>query len=412
MRNLIILMIMKKILVSMFTLVLLLAGCSSSNGAIKVTLVQNKGEIQTGLTELATEYNESQDQYYVEILPVANDPGAMKAQIASSEAPTIFTTNGYAQFQQYKEYMATIPNDYSLLSQALEGSTTMLEEDGNLYGLPAWIEGFAYVVNDSILEEAGVTKEDLQSVAGFTEACGKIEAKGYECINIPDEPYFIGGQPMNTPLALVDDYQGFISEVKSGNAKFEDQPEFQEWVQFLEMQRDNSNPVLGSTYDDSTNAFATGQAAIIFQGNWVESILATYDIDFDYSFVPMAINGNDSISSYVAVNWHINKDRSQEEQAGALDFLNWLYTDSDSQSKIATEFGVVAPYEGFDTSLYGPLSKEVYEYYAAGKGLPLAISYLPEGYIDNQLNSLVQKFYDGQYTGDELLAEITKSLVE
>lgn len=403
---------MKKLFISMFALILVLAGCSSGSDPVKVTLVQNKGEIQTGMTELATAYNESQDVYEVEVLPVANDPGAMKAQIASSQAPTIFTTNGYAQFQQYKEYMATIPSDYNLLSSALEGSTDMLNEDGELYGLPAWIEGFGYVVNEDILAEAGVTKEDLSSLEGFEEACGKIESKGYTCINIPDEPYFIGGQPMNTPLALLDDYQTFIEDVQNGNAKFEDQPEFQEWAQYLEMQRDNANSVLGSTYDDSTNAFGTGEAAIIFQGNWVESILNSYDLTFNYSFVPMGIEGNDSISAYVAVNWHINKDKSEEEQAGALDFLNWMYTDADSQAKIASEFGVVAPYEGFDTSLYGPLSKEVYEYYDAGKGLPLAISYLPEGYIDNTLNSLVEKFYDGQMDGKELLEEITKSLME
>lgn len=403
---------MKKLFISIFALILVLAGCSSEGTPIKVTLVQNKGEIQTGMTELAAAYNESQDVYEVEVLPVANDPGAMKAQIASSEAPTIFTTNGYSQFQEYKEYMATIPSDYELLSNALEGSTSMLEENNELYGLPAWIEGFGYVVNEDILAEAGVTKEDFSNVDDFKESCKKIEAKGYTCINIPDEPYFIGGQPMNTPLALIDDYQTFISDVQSGNATFEDQAEFQEWAQFLEMQRDNSNSVLGSTYDDSTNAFGTGEAAIIFQGNWVESILSSYDLTFDYSFVPMAIDGNDSISAYVAVNWHINKDKSAEEQAGALDFLNWMYTDSASQEKIATTFGVVAPYEGFDTSLYGPLSGEVYEYYAEGKGLPLAISYLPEGYIDNDLNALVEKFYDGQMDAEQLLEEITKSLVE
>lgn len=402
---------MKKLLISLFTLVLVLAGCSGGGAdKVKVTLVQNKGEIQTGMTELAESYNESQDKYEVEVLPVANDPGAMQAQIASSEAPTIFTTNGYAQYQQYKEYMAEIPSDYSLLSSALDGSTDMLDEDGTLYGLPAWIEGFGYVVNEDILAEAGVSKEDLSTVEGLDAACDKIEDKGYQCVNVPDEPYFIGGQPLNPALAQTD-YEQFIKDVQEGNATFEDNEYFQDWVKFQEVQRDHAGTVIGSTYDDSTNAFGTGQAAIIYQGNWAESILQTYDLTFNYSFVPMGVKGNDKISSYVAVNWHVNNQKSEEEQAGALDFINWMYTDAGSQEKIASSFGVVAPYEGFDTSLYGPLSKEVYDYYAAGKGLPLAISYLPEGYIDNDLNAVAQRFYDGQLTADEYLQEITKSLM-
>lgn len=394
----------------MFALILVLAGCSGGSDATKITLVQNKGEIQTGLTELATVYNESQDKYYVEILPVANDPGAMKAQIASSEAPTIFTTNGYAQFQQYKEYMASIPSDYNLLSSALEGSTTMLEEDGELYGIPAWIEGFAYVVNDEILNEAGITKADLQTPEGLDEACTKIESLDYQCINVPaGEGYFTAGQPVNPALAQTN-FEQLISDVEDGKAKFEDNEYFQDWVKFQEVQRDHAGQVLGNTYDSSIDSFATGQTAILYQGNWIESMLNTYDMDFDYSFVPMGVKGNDSISAYVAVNWHINKNKSEEEQAGALDFLNWMYTDGESQTKIASEFGVVAPYEGFDTSLYGELSKEVYEYYEDGKGLPLAISYLPEGFINNEFNALAEKFYDGQLTGEEYLAEITKAL--
>lgn len=401
---------MKKLFISLLALVLVLAGCSSSDEPIKVTLVQNKGEIQTGLTELATAYNESQDVYEVEVLPVANDPGAMKAQIASSEAPTIFTTNGYSQFQEYKEYMATIPSDYDLLSSALDGSTEMLVEDDNLYGLPAWIEGFAYVVNDDILAEAGVTKDDIQTPEGLEEACGKIEALGYQCINVPSgEGYFTAGQPVNPALAQTD-FEQLISDVQAGNAKLEDNEYFQEWVEFQSVQRDHAGQVLGNTYDSSIDSFATGKSAILYQGNWIESMLSTYDIGFNYSFAPMGVEGNDSISAYVAVNWHINKDKSEEEQAGALDFLNWMYTNTDSQTKIASEFGVVAPYEGFDTSLYGPLSKEVYEYYEAGKGLPLAISYLPEGFINDEFNALAEKFYDGQLTEEEYLEEITKAL--
>lgn len=401
---------MKKLFLSIFALVLVLAGCSSDSDTVKITLVQNKGEIQTGLTELAASYNESQDKYYVEVLPVANDPGAMKAQIASSEAPTIFTTNGFAQFQQYKEYMATIPSDYSLLTSALEGSTAMLEEDGELYGLPAWIEGFAYVVNDDILAEAGVTKEDLQTPEGLDEACTKIEALDYQCINVPSgEGYFTAGQPVNPALAQTD-FETFISDVEAGNATLEDNEYFQDWVKFQEVQRDHAGQVLGNTYDNSIDSFATGQSAILYQGNWIESMLTTYDLDFSYSFAPMGVKDNDSISAYVAVNWHVNKNKSEEEQAGALDFLKWMYTNADSQAKIASEFGVVAPYEGFDTSLYGELSKEVYEYYDAGKGLPLAISYLPEGFINNEFNALAEKFYDGQLTGEEYLQEVTKAL--
>lgn len=400
---------MKKLISVLVAFIVILAGCGNSSSAVKVTLVQNKGEIQTGMTELAQLYNEAQDKYEVEVLPVANDPGAMQAQIASSEAPTIFTTNGFAQIQQYKEFMAEIPTDDQLVGNALTGSTAMLEDGDKLYGLPAWIEGFSYIVNEDILAEAGVTKEDLATAKGLDAACKKIEDKGYQCINVPDEPYFIGGQPLNPALAQTE-YETFIADVQSGKQKIEDNEYFQSWMEFMDVQKSHAGTVIGTTYDDSTNAFATGKAAIIYNGNWVESILTTYDLSFKYSFVPMGVSGNDKISSYVAVNWHINNKKSAEEQAGALDFLNWMYSDEASKTKIATEFGVVAPYQGFDTSLYGPLSAEVFEYYDAAKGLPLAISYLPEGYIDNDLNAIAEKYYDGQLTGEEYLAEITKSL--
>ncbi|MFW6362131.1 MAG: ABC transporter substrate-binding protein, partial [Spirochaetota bacterium] len=98
----------------------------------------------------------------------------LKSKFAADEGPDIFPVEGKAQYELWNEYIADLSGEPwmdSAIPFALEG----LNIDGKQMGMPVNLEGYGYIYNKDIFEEAGITKTP-GTFSELEAAAEKIEA--------------------------------------------------------------------------------------------------------------------------------------------------------------------------------------------------------------------------------------------
>lgn len=403
-----------------------MVGCSSKSGdsqptsSVKkektvVTLIQNKVEIQQQLEDAAKDFNKSQNDVEVQVLGAAGDNlvTTLQSQFASSpeKAPTIFTCESGGQFEKFFNYM--IPLDSAKAAKNIaKGQADDAMKDGKLYGLPMAIEGFGLIYNKAIFKEAGVDAASIKTMDDLVAACQKLaKVNGVKApIAFAKETYFQFMHPFNWPFAAMSSYKEVIPKVISGETNLKDIKEVKQYADDLAKLKPYTN-LAKDSYDDQVAGFAQGKYAIIHQGNWAQTIIDDYKVNFDYGMMGMPTNGNTSIAVGNANFYRVNKYATKEQQEGAIKFLDWLFTDKTGQTYITDKFKLIPAYNGFDTSKLGKLAQEVSNYSSAGKTVPWTFTLFPAG-VDKDCSSAMEKFYAGKLTSDQLLDEIQKIWVD
>ena len=105
-------------------------------------------------------------------------------------------------------------------------------------------------------------------------------------------------------------------------------------------------------YDDGTLALGEGEVGFWFMGNWALPQLLEINPDVDYGILPVPISdnpddyGNNQISIGVPSNIVIDcAQNSPEQQAGAIDFLNWFVTDPVGQDYWVNQFNFLPVFD-------------------------------------------------------------------
>ncbi|MGK0465236.1 ABC transporter substrate-binding protein [Clostridium sp.] len=416
---------MKKSIGTILAIVLALStmtGCATnnSNGDAKtpeatkkekavITVIQNKVEIQEQIEDAAKTFNESQEDVEVQILGSTGDAlvTTLQSQFASSpeKAPTLFTCESGSQFDKFFDFMAPL-DSAKAAAKISKGQADDAMKDGKLYGLPMAIEGFGLIYNKTMFSEAGIDAATIKTTDDLVEASKKLaKVKGVKSpIAFAKETYFQFMHPFNWPFATMSNYKEVIPKVISGDLKLKDIPEVMQYAKDLEKLKPYTN-LAKDSYDDQVAGFAQGYFAMIHQGNWAQGIIDEYKVDFEYGMMPMPINGNESLSVGNSNFFRVNKAASAEQQAGAIAFLDWLFTDPVGQSYATDKFNVIPAYDGFDTSKLDVLSKEIATYSEEGKTIPWTFNLFPAG-VDKDSSSAMEKFYADRINAEQLLDEI------
>jgi len=416
---------MKKSMGTILAIVLALStmtgcGASNSNGDAKtpeatkkekavITVIQNKVEIQEQLEDAAKTFNESQGDVEVQILGSAGDNlvTTLQSQFASSpeKAPTLFTCGSGSEFDKFFDFMAPL-DSAKAAAKVSKGQADDAMKDGKLYGLPMAIEGFGLIYNKTMFSEAGIDVASIKTTDDLVEASKKLaKIEGVKSpIAFAKETYFQFMHPFNWPFATMSNYKEDIAKVISGDLKLKDIPEVMQYAKDLEKLKPYTN-LAKDSYDDQVAGFAQGYFAMIHQGNWAQGIIDEYKVDFEYGMMPMPVNGNESLSVGNSNFFRVNKAASKEQQAGAIAFLDWLFTDPAGQSYVTEKFKVIPAYDGFDTSKLDVLSKEIATYSEEGKTIPWTFNLFPAG-VDKDSSSAMEKFYADRIDAEQLLDEI------
>ena len=296
----------------------------------------------------------------------------LMAEMAKSEAPTLFQVNGPVGLANWKDYC------YDLSGSDIYGHLTSegfaLTEDGAVYGIAYVIESYGIIANKALLEKAGYAVEDINSFETLKAVAEDITARsaelGFAAFSSagmdPSSDWRFKTHLANLPIYF--EYQadgiGTTTEIKGS---FLDNYRMI-WDLYINNSTCDPAELSAKTGDDSRNEFLNGEAVFFQNGSWEYGSLAAVYADEDLAMIPIYVGAGDEANQGLCTGtenyWCVNKDAAEEDIAATLAFMNWCVTEG--AEAMANDMGFVIP---FDTAVESPnlFVKQDVAYTAAGK---------------------------------------------
>lgn len=410
--------------------VLSLSACSSSNSSgstgssdkkVTLSIFNIKTETSKQMQSLIKDYENTHKNVTINLTTVGGgqDAGAaLKAKFASGDQPDIFMLGGLSDAKTYQRYLADQTNT-SLIKKALPGTVEGATLGGKVLGAPVLIEGHGWMINKSIFEKAGIDPSSIKSFADFKSAVETLDSKKTD-LGLKGVFAYSGDQADTwvTSQASGDfvagDFNNSLSKVFDAKTYQMSDIASQSMKNYYDLViKYNAEPFQSVSYATSVQElFATGKAAIIYQGNWIVPTLNDMDPNFaknDLEVLPTFDNGSNSGKFVDGPSWYwgVNKTKGSSSEKASEDFLNWMYTDKSSMDKIINDFKYIPAYSNFNASqISDPVSKTLFQALNNKKYIPWVSNAYPDGWGNNVLGVQVQKYAAGQISWDSMLKNV------
>lgn len=297
----------------------LTAGCGrgsdNANGVKTVHIYQFKVEISEALASLKTEFEKEHPDIKLEVQSVGGgtDYGAsLRAKFSSGDEPDIFTIGGNNERDMWMEYLEDLSGE-AWAKDVKPLAAEQMTADGKLYGMPMNLEGYGFIYNKDLFKKAGITEKPL-TLTALREASEKLKAAGITPFaNGYQEWFVLGNHNVNVAFAQQPDPEAFIAGLTDGTKTFAGDPVFSKWIELLDLtvEYGNKNP-LSTDYNTQVTMVASGEAAMMQQGNWTQGQIDGIDPNLNLGILPMPIDDtpedNDKLYVGVPSNWVINKN--------------------------------------------------------------------------------------------------------
>lgn len=420
---------MKRILLLLTSLILvfgIIAGCSSKESSsgggsdsksgddvVTLNLFQFKVEIADQLQEMIKEFEAEHPNIKVKLETVgggADYGAALKAKFASGEEPDIFNNGGFKELELWQEKLADLSGEPWVEHVLPIGKVPMTAEDGKLYGMPVNLEGYGFVYNKDLFEKAGI-KEAPKTIEELKDASKKLEKAGITPFSAGyGEWWVIGQHLLNIPFAQQDDPEAFIAGLYDGSEKIVGNEKFKQFKEVLdtELKYANDNP-LTTDYNTQVTLFASGETAMLQQGNWTENMITEINPDINMGFLPIPISNDESANSLpvgVPNNWVLNKNSEHLEEAKT--FLNWMVSSETGKRYITEEFAFIPAFDNIEPAGLGDLGTSILEYSKDEKTIPWTWFKWPDG-ANKEFAAAIQEYAAGKIDYDTLLERFQKS---
>ncbi|PAE13259.1 ABC transporter substrate-binding protein [Niallia circulans] len=380
---------------------------------ITLTIRNPKVEISTQFEEMVMAYEREHPNIDIQVHTVggaADDLADLKAQIAADNGPDIFTNTGYDNVKIWSDYLEDL-SDQPWISHAYKDTLKPVTMDGKVYGMPLNIEGYGFIYNKDLFHKAGIhtlprTLSELQATAQTLEESGITPfATGYY------EEWKLGDHLLNIAFAQQDDPEAFIDQLNKGTTKITNNQKFLDIISLLDttIKYGNHNP-LTTDYNTEVDLFASGKAAMIQQGNWIQPMIDQQSPNMNIGFLPIPINEEpaDAIAVNVSNYWVVNKQSSVEKKKAAKNFLNWMVFSEQGKSFMTEQFKFIPAFDHIEAHHLGPLAKEIMNYYQTGKTLRANWFSFPNS-AREEFGLAMQLYVGKQLNRDQLLQEFQKS---
>ncbi len=322
---------------------------STSSEKVEVEFWYSGGKTAVGVVqEIVDSYNASQDTYVVTTVTQA-DYGEtyekLQAGIAGNAAPDlVLLDKGSARSLSDKGLVADLAERMSADSEFDEADYVSAFFDqvkdgkGKIFGIPAYGTTQVLYYNIAAFKEAGVDPQSIKTWQDLSQAAAKIKAGG---------TYTYGWEPMWGPDNLVD------AAFSNGGTIFSEDGQTvtinsEEWVEVWEAFRT-------WIHEDETMAIHSGGQGWEYWYNTIDDVLLDVaggytgssgdQADLDFSIVgaieqPAWDESTSSKPMAVALTMSVVASSSEEEQAGAYDFMKY-FTNVENQAKWSMATGYV-----------------------------------------------------------------------
>jgi raffinose/stachyose/melibiose transport system substrate-binding protein len=383
-----------------------------------IHILQLKREINDTLKDLTDEYTKEHPNVEFKFTFGGESyDTTLKAAFASGNEPDIFTSNGDAHAELWQDKYVDLTNE-PWMDEMSDGTKPSITIDGKIYGMAYNVEGFGYIYNKDLFEQAGIT-ELPKTISELEEVAKKLQSAGITpFVNAYKETWTLGKHGMNAGYARQSDPVAWAKGIANGTESFVGNEAMLGYLNLIDLMVEYGNKnALTTDYNASTVEFAAGNAAMIQQGVWTQSIFDGLNPGMNLGMFPMPISDdveqNDNLFAFAGNYWVINNE--SEVIPEAKDFLNWMVTSDTGKDYMVNTFKFIPAFSNIDFTIeqLGPLAGELTKYTNSGRTKGRYYNMMPPG-SDAEFGSTLQKYVAGQMTKEEVLLkfdDIVKKLI-
>lgn len=282
-----------------------LVGCSSSNSqAVTLDFFQFKSEAADQFKAMAAEFERENPDIHIRVNNSANAQTDLRTRFVKDRVPDVITFNGDINFGQFAA--SGVFHDFTddpLVKDLNPGMVKIAKKlvqttdpaKQRLYGLPYAGNASGYIYNKELWRKAGVDPNNPPKTwSEFTAMLEKFSSQG---IN-PVQGTLADSWTTQAPLAslagtLVPESK--YKDLKTGKATFKEL-----WTEAAEKEAKlftYSKSDLGVTYQQGTQNFAKGEAAIIPLGTYAipQITLVNSHMDLGFAQIPASDNAQEQV---------------------------------------------------------------------------------------------------------------------
>lgn len=399
-----------RILLCLGLAVLLFAGCKKENSKErKLIILQSKVEIHDSFQALLQEY-EKETGIETVLRTYSGDAytNSLNSTITNEGGPVIFSTGGYVNTLQYKEFLENQSSAAWVQHVIDEDYLTPVKEDGKVYGYPFNVEAFGILYNADLLEEAGVHADEIKTLQQFDDCLQKLSEICENPISLGfGETWIPGLHITNMAFGHLSAPEQFMEDLSEQKITLTDTKTFLDMVKVLDVLKKNTTEEIVTTdYIRQITSFANGKCAMILNGSWAYSAVKNLNPDLNIHMMGLPFNEQNDIQNQqfpkgITTFLCINNRATDKQKELAQDFLDWLTFSPKGKRYIMETEEFVSPF--YRTALKGnPVSSAV----AKQEGLPFVYMNYPPGIGMKDWGASIQKYMDEKITKEELLHEL------
>ncbi|MFY9263156.1 MAG: carbohydrate ABC transporter substrate-binding protein [Actinomycetaceae bacterium] len=414
-----------------------IAACSEPNSATddgtvegRVYLLTWHPEQEEALKNIADVYT-AETGVDVKIVTATADAyeQTLRTEMSKSEPPTIFQLDGPVDLASWQDYTLDI-SDMELTGLLVDENFALKDDDGKVYGIPAAIDGYGIIYNDAIMRTYFETEDAVVASMDEVNNFATLQAVVEDMQSKADE-LGIEGVFSATSLSPGEEWrwQAHLSniaifyEYQDDNVTDKQEIAFsynENFRNIFNLYLNNSTveraQASSKTVTDSMTEFATGQSAMVQNGNWAWDQIAEVEgsivLEEDIKFLPIyiGVEGEENqglavgAEAFMAVNSQVDKD----DQQASIDFLNWLYTSDEGKELVLNDLGYLAPYTSFaqDEVPANPLVAEIQRYLADEDKyvVPWVFNTYPSEFFKAEFAQALTEYVSGAMEWDGVVA--------
>lgn len=354
---------MKKLIAVLLALVMVLGlaacgGNSASKDTGSVYYLNFKPEADEALQELAKLYTE-ETGVAVKVVTAASGTysDTLTAEMAKSEAPTIFNIGNMSGLKDWDDYALDLA-DTAVAKELSTNDFNLYNESGALKAIGTCYESFGIIVNVDLLTKAGHSVDEITNFESLKAVADDIHARaaelGFDAFSSAgldsSSSWRFSGHLANMPLFYEFRDAGITEQPATITGAYMDN--FRNiWDLYITDTAADPKTLSTSTGDESKAEFTEGKAVFYQNGSWEYASL--HETMSNITMIPIycGVSGEEKsgLCSGTENCWAVNGKVSEANQKASLDFLYWLVTDDVAAQKMVDILGVI-PYKSAPAS--------------------------------------------------------------